>query len=86
MDTKERHIRENESRERREAERRREEAPNADLIAESLPANGKNEKRRNTIKINKLWLWFGVIVLIFILLFWLFAIGTFGDLADWFNG
>ena len=31
-------------------------------------------------------MWFGVLVLVFILLFWLFAIGTFGDLADWFNG
>lgn len=86
MDTKERHIRENESRERREAEARRNEAPNADLIAESLPAAGKERKRRHTVKTNRLWLWFGIIVLIFILLFWLFAIGTFGDLADWFNG
>ncbi len=77
MDTRERHIKENE---------RREEAPNADLLADSLPANGKERKRKDTVKINKLWLWFGVIVLIFILLFWLFAIGTFGDLADWFNG
>lgn len=86
MDTKERHIRENEGRERREEELRRDEAPNADLIAESLPARGKERKRRNTVKINRLWLWFGVIVLVFILLFWLFAIGTFGDLANWFNG
>ncbi len=77
MDTRERHIKENE---------RREEAPNADLLADSLPANGKERKRKDTVKINKLWPWFGVIVLILILLFWLFAIGTFGDLADWFNG
>ena len=35
---------------------------------------------------NRLWVWLGVLVLIFILLYWLFAIGTFGDLADWFNG
>lgn len=37
-------------------------------------------------KSNRLWLWLGVIVLIFILIYWLFAIGTFGDLQDWFNG
>lgn len=84
MDTKERHIKENEKRDRREEELRN--SPNADLIAESLPAAGKERKRRNTYKTNRLWIWFGVIVLIFILLFWLFAIGTFGDLADWFNG
>lgn len=76
MDRKERHVHEN----------ARHEAPNADLVAESLPAEGKNRKRNSTVKINKLWMWFGVLVLIFILLFWLFAIGTFGDLADWFNG
>lgn len=35
---------------------------------------------------SKLWVWLGVIVLIFILIYWLFAIGTFGDLANWFNG
>lgn len=37
-------------------------------------------------KSSRLWLWLGVLVLIFILVYWLFAIGTFGDLADWFNG
>lgn len=35
---------------------------------------------------SRLWVWLGVLVLIFILLYWLFAIGTFGDLANWFNG
>ena len=77
MDTLERHVREND---------RRNEAPNADLLAVSLPAEGKTRKRNSTVKTNKLWMWFGVLVLVFILLFWLFAIGTFGDLADWFNG
>ena len=53
---------------------------------------GKNlqENRQNndmgTPRTNRLWLWLGVLVLIFILLYWLFAIGTFGDLANWFNG
>lgn len=53
---------------------------------------GKNlqENRRNndmgTPRTNRLWVWLGVLVLIFILLYWLFAIGTFGDLANWFNG
>ncbi len=35
---------------------------------------------------SRLWVWLGVLVLIFILIYWLFAIGTFGDLANWFNG
>ena len=35
---------------------------------------------------NKLWVWLGTLVLIFIILYWLFAIGTFGDLANWVNG
>lgn len=54
---------------------------------------GKNirKSRRNDNDIqpsrsNRLWVWLGVLVLIFILLYWLFAIGTFGDLANWFNG
>ncbi len=53
---------------------------------------GKNleESRQNkevgTQRSSRLWVWLGVLVLIFILLYWLFAIGTFGDLANWFNG
>ncbi len=53
---------------------------------------GKNlqESRQNndvdTPRSSRLWVWLGVIVLIFIILYWLFAIGTFGDLANWFNG
>lgn len=85
MDTKERHIRENEGREERE-ERLRNEAPNADLVENSLKANGRNRKRSDTSKVNRLWLWLGVIVLIFILLYWLFAIGTFEDIIGFFNG
>ncbi len=36
----------------------------------------EERKRRNSI-LNKAWLWIGVIVLVAILLYWLFAIGTF---------
>lgn len=49
-------------------------------------ANGKERRNNSTRKINKLWLWFGVLVLIFILLFWLFSIGMFEDLAGTING
>ena len=85
MNEKERHVRENESAEERKRRLEREGA-NADLIADSLTAGGKNQKRKSTGGINRLWMWLGVLVLIFILLYWLFAIGTFGDLMDWFNG
>ncbi|MDE6290512.1 MAG: hypothetical protein K2M16_03175 [Muribaculaceae bacterium] len=59
---------------------------------EEMRHEGKNvqESRRNndmgTQRGGRLWVWLGVLVLIFILLYWLFAIGTFGDLANWFNG
>lgn len=57
-----------------------------DQIENSMTAKGKNRKRQDTVKTNKLWIWLGIIVLIFILLYWLFAIGTFEDLIGYFNG
>lgn len=57
-----------------------------DQIAESMPAKGKNRKREDSVKTNRLWIWLGIIVLIFILLYWLFAVGTFEDLIGYFNG
>lgn len=76
MDRNEKHLKENES-PRKE---------NADLIADSLRAEAKNRKRNSTRRVNRLWLWFGILILIFILLFWLFSIGIFGDLSGVFNG
>lgn len=72
MDSKERHIRENEG--------------NADLIAKSLKAQAHERKRESTKKINRLWLWLGVLVLVAILLYWIFTFGIFGSLTDSFNG
>lgn len=46
----------------------------------------RERKEVGTQKSSRLWVWLGVLVLIFILLYWLFAIGSFGDLANWFNG
>lgn len=74
MNEKEKHVREN----------RGYETP--DQIAESMPAEGKNQKRHDTSKTNRLWVWLGVIVLIFILIYWLFAVGTFEDMLGYFNG
>lgn len=63
-----------------------------DKAFDEMRRAGKNvrENRQNndmgTPRSSRLWVWLGVLVLIFILLYWLFAIGTFGDLANWFNG
>ncbi|MDE5552812.1 MAG: hypothetical protein K2M03_05350 [Muribaculaceae bacterium] len=51
-----------------------------------MTAKGKNEKRHGTATSNRLWMWLGVIILIFILLYWLFSIGLFEDLVGYFNG
>ena len=74
MDTKEKHIKENESEARREQD------------AEELLAQGKNRHNNHSAKSNRLWIWLGVIVLIFILFYWLFSIGIFEDLLGYFNG
>ena len=65
MDTRERHIRENEG--------HRHDDVNSDVIADSLKANGKNQQRSSTKRINKLWLWLGVLILVIILIWWLFT-------------
>lgn len=59
---------------------------NADLIADKLRAEGKERKRKGTRRINNWWLWFGVIILIFILVWWLWTMGIFGDMTGTFNG
>lgn len=63
-----------------------------DKAFDAMRHEGKKaeESRRDNVpsvqKTSRLWVWLGVLVLIFILMYWLFAIGTFGDLANWFNG
>ncbi len=84
MDTKERHIRENESNEKKEIRAEREGLEN--LEAGQLKANAHNKKNSNTRKTNNMWLWFGVLILVFILLWWLYSIGTFEALIGTTNG
>lgn len=71
MDNRERHIRENESQ---------------NQTANELRANAKNRKNSNILKNNRLWLWLGVIILIFILFWWIFGIGTAEDIVGTSNG
>lgn len=74
MNTKEKHIVENN------------EKHDARSIAESMQAAGKMKKRHDSSKTNRLWLWLGVIILIFIIVYWLFSIGLFEDMTGVING
>lgn len=56
------------------------------LEAGKLKAEGKREERHCSGKVNKLWLWLGVLLLIFILLWWLYSVGMFEDLIGVSNG
>ena len=51
----------------------------ANLIAKSMEAEGKEKQREHTRNLNKLWLWLGVLVLVALLLWWIFSIGFFED-------
>ena len=79
MDTRERHIKENEG-------HRHHDDATSDVIADGLRAEGKNEKRQDTRRINKLWLWLGVLLLVAILLWWLFTYVIAMDVAGDENG
>ena len=57
---------------------------NSDQIAKSLLANGKEQEREHTRRMNRMWMWIGVIILIIILLFFIFMTGFWG-LADLWN-
>lgn len=72
MDNKEKHIEEARNEGRSEAN--------------ELRVSARERKNRNTKKINRLWLWFGVMILIFILLYWLWTIGLFEDVTGISNG
>ncbi len=85
MNKNEKHIRDNKSEINRESLNAAN-TDNADMIANSLKANSRNRKRNSMEKTNRLWIWFGVLVLIIILLYWLFSIGLFEDLSGIVNG
>ena len=54
--------------------------------ARRLRADGKVRHNNSTRKVNRLWLWLGVLILVFILLWWLYSIGTFEALTGVANG
>ena len=54
--------------------------------AAEIKANGKQRRREHTRKVNKLWIWLGVIILIFILVWWLWTFGIAEDVSGVTNG
>ena len=58
---------------------------NADLISRSMEAEQKDKERTHTRRLNKLWIWLGVLFLIAILLWWIFSIGFFEDTSGFTN-
>lgn len=62
-----------------ERDERNNHVDNADQIARSMKAEGKEKHRENTRKMNRMWLWLGVLILVAILLWWIFSIGFFED-------
>lgn len=54
--------------------------------AERLRAEGKVRRNNGTRRVNRMWLWLGVLILIFILVYWLFSIGTFEAILGTTNG
>lgn len=78
MNERERHIKENEA--------HRHDDVTSDVVADSLRAEGKDVKRNSTKRINKLWLWLGVLILVAILIWWLFSYVIMGDAEAVFNG
>lgn len=50
---------------------------NADQIARSMLAEERDKKRETTRRMNKLWIWLGVLILIAILIWFVFGLGLF---------
>jgi len=64
----------------------REEHELPNQTAERIMSEGRKRKERGTRKVNTLWLWLGVIILIFIILWWLWTIGIFEAVTGVTNG
>lgn len=71
--------------ERDERHKHDDKAPNAEQIARSMKAEQKDKQREHTRRMNKLWIWLGVIILVIILLWWIFSIGFVEDATGFTN-
>ena len=52
-------------------------ADNVEMIAKSLEAEQKDRQREHTRRMNKLWIWLGVLFLVAILIWFIFGLGLF---------
>lgn len=50
-------------------------ADNADQIAKSMLANEKEKERERTNRMNRLWIWLGVMFLVAILIWFMYFLG-----------
>lgn len=50
---------------------------NEELIARSLEAEQKEKQREHTRRMNKLWIWLGIMFLVAILIWFIFGLGLF---------
>ena len=57
--------------------RNNQEPDNADMIAKSMLAEQKDKQRESTRRMNKLWIWLGVMFLVAILLWFMYFLGFF---------
>lgn len=52
-------------------------ADNADMIARSMEAEQRDQQREHTRRMNRLWIWLGVMILVAILIWFIFGLGLF---------
>lgn len=72
--------------EAKEKEEKKEVRESIDQATDMAKAKNHIDHNRSTRKINKLWLWLGVLVLCILLVWWIFSIGTAEDLPGVING
>lgn len=56
------------------------------IQAEEIKRQAEARKRNTIKKMNNWWLWFGVLILVAILIWWLFSMGLAEDAQGVFNG
>lgn len=72
--------------ETKEKEEKKEVRESIDQATDMAKAKHHIDHNRSTRKINKLWLWLGVLALCILLIWWIFSIGTAEDLSGVING
>ena len=61
----------------RDERRKHDHSDNSDMVARSMQAEQKDKQREHTRRMNRLWIWLGVMFLVAILLWFIFGLGLF---------